>query len=176
MMVVSGRTQRFSAASPVTRYWLAHCVGFSVVGGGRGTVERVLADDNPHVAAQLEIRRGRKRRRIPVSAVLEVVPAEQVLVVRRSERATARREALGRTGTVLGDVLFALASGLVRAGEEIVRLVRSLPWRQSGHSVRSGTTRLWREISTTWSLLHTTSSDPRNAKRSSDRARTTSST
>src|SRR5262249_12297344 len=68
----------------VTRYWLAHCVGFSLAGGGHGTVERVLADRDPHEASVLEVRTSRRRvRRVPASAVIAVVPSEQVLVVGR---------------------------------------------------------------------------------------------
>jgi hypothetical protein len=181
MALVSAQTKRFTAASPVTRYWLANCVGFSVAGGG--TVERVLADGDPHVAAQIEIRKGRKRRRFPVSAVVEVVPAEQVLVVRGADRGAARRAALGRGATTLGDLagaggvlLLGCATWLVVAGTRTVRLVASLPWQRYGRSVLSVMTKLWREISTTWSLLLTTSSARSDAKSSSERARTTSST
>jgi hypothetical protein len=212
MAVVSGHTKRFAAASPVARYWLANCVGFSVTGGARGTVERVHADDDPYVPAQLVIRRGRKRRRVPVSAVLEVIPDEQVVVVCGADRAAARRATLGRAagvvrgrgavvleraavglgrvGVALGRaavvagliaallavLLIALAIWLVDAGKEGVRLVRSLPWQQYGRSARSATTKLWQGLSTRLSRLRTTSSTWISAKRSSRRARTTSST
>ncbi|HUZ14854.1 MAG TPA: hypothetical protein VMU72_01595 [Gaiellaceae bacterium] len=176
MAVVSARTKRFTAASPVTRYWLANCACFSVAGGGRGTVERVIADGDPYVATQLEIRHRRKVRRLPVSAVTEVVPEEQVLVVCGDDRASVRWSALGDATVVLAVALLAVAGWLVRAGKETVRLVRSLPWQQYGRSVRSVTTRLWQDISTRLSLLLTTSSGRNSARRSSKRARTTSST
>jgi hypothetical protein len=183
MTVVSGQTKRFTAASPVTRYWLANCVGFSVAGDGRGKVERVITDGDLFTPYQLEIRHRHKRRRLPTSAVVEVVPADEVVVVRGPERTPARGEALGRSAAVLGRIavgagvlLLGLATWLVRAGKEIVRLVRSVPWQQYGRSVRSVTTKLWQEISTTWWRLHTTSSAASNAKSSSKRARTTSST
>jgi hypothetical protein len=176
MTVVSGQTKRFTAASPVTRYWLANCVGFSVAGGERGTVERILVDDDPYVPYQLEIRRAGRLRRVPISAVLEVDPAREVLVVRGTDRANARRASLGHIAAAFGVFLLGLATWLVRAGRETARLVASLPWQQYGRSVRSAMTRLWREISTTWSLLLMTSSEHGNAKSSSERARTTSST
>jgi hypothetical protein len=47
MAVALRKSKRFAASSPVTRYRLANCVGFSLAGGGHGTVERVLADDDP---------------------------------------------------------------------------------------------------------------------------------
>jgi hypothetical protein len=183
MAVVSGQTKRFTAASPVTEYWLANCVGFSLSGGGRGVVERVLPDGDPHTASSFEVRRRGKVRRLPASAVVEVIPAEQVLVVRGSDRAPARRAAGGRGTAVLGEVavavgvlLLGIATWLVRAGKEAARLVRSLPWQQYGRSVRSVTTKLWQEISVTWWRLRTTSSAASSAKSSSKRARTTSST
>jgi anti-sigma-K factor RskA len=87
------QSRRFDASSPVTRYWLAHCVGFSLSGGGRGTVERVLADDDPYDPTVLEVRTGRSRvRRLPTSAVIAVVPSEQVLVVDRRHRLTPDRK------------------------------------------------------------------------------------
>src|SRR5580765_5476967 len=124
MAVVFAQTKRFTAASPVARYWLANCVGFSIAGGGRGTVERLLADDDPHFPAQLEIRQGRKLRRLPVSAVVEVVPAEQVLVVRGAKEAAPSRAALDRIVGVLrygaaavGVLVLGFATWLVRGGK-----------------------------------------------------------
>ena len=87
MAVAMRQSRRFAAPSPVTRYWLANCVGFSLSGGGRGTVERVLADDDPYSPSLLEVRTGRRRvRRVPTSAVIAVVPAEQMLVVDHHRR------------------------------------------------------------------------------------------
>ena len=48
MTVALRQSTRFDASSPVTRYWLANCVGFSLAGGGHGTVERILADVDPN--------------------------------------------------------------------------------------------------------------------------------
>ena len=77
MAVALRQSRRFDATSPVTRYWLANCVGFSLAGGGRGTVERVLADGNPHDPSLLEVRTSYRRvRRVPTSAVIAVVPQE----------------------------------------------------------------------------------------------------
>jgi hypothetical protein len=87
MAVALRHGRRFDAASPVTRYWLANCVGFELAGGGRGTVERILADDNPLDPSMLEVRTGRRRlRRVPTSAVIAVVPTEQLIVVDRRRR------------------------------------------------------------------------------------------
>jgi hypothetical protein len=92
MAVALRQSRRFDASSPVTRYWLANCVGFSLTGGGRGTVERILADDDPYDPTVLEVRSGRRRlRRIPISAVIAVVPSEQVIVVGGRRRLTPDR-------------------------------------------------------------------------------------
>src|SRR5438045_3023936 len=135
MTLVSTRPKRFTAASPVMRYWLANCVGFSLEGGAHGTVERLFGDDDPFVPTQLEIRQGHKRRRLPTSAVLEVVPAEEVLVVRGRERASARHAVLGRAGGAVGVFLLGLATWFARAGRGAVRLVRSVAWQRFGRSV-----------------------------------------
>src|SRR5262245_1118029 len=82
MAVALRQSRRFDASSPVTRYWLANCVGFSLSGGGHGTVERVLADISPHDPSLLEVRTSRRRmQRVPTSAVIAVVPQEKLLVV-----------------------------------------------------------------------------------------------
>ncbi len=92
MAVALRQSKRFAASSPVTRSRLANCVGFSLAGGGRGTVVRILADDDPHDPSVLEVRTGRRRvRRVPTSAVIAVVPQEQVLVVDRRRRTSPDR-------------------------------------------------------------------------------------
>jgi hypothetical protein len=84
MRVALRQSRRFDASSPVTRYWLANCVGFSLAGGGRGTVERIIADIDPNDPSELEVRTGRRKvERVPTDAVIAVVPQEQVLVVDR---------------------------------------------------------------------------------------------
>ena len=84
MAVDLRQSRRFAAPSPVTRYWLANCVGFSLAGGARGTVERVLADADPSDPSLLEVRTGLWRvRRMPTAAVVEVIPADRLLVVDR---------------------------------------------------------------------------------------------
>ena len=130
MAVAFRQSRRFAASSPVTRYWLANCVGFSLSGGGRGTVERILADDDPYEPSLLEVRTGRRRvRRVPASAVIAVVPAEQILVVDRSRRVMPdrRRDVSLRvrwTSRVLRRVL-AVGIGLVAvAADELWRLGR----------------------------------------------------
>jgi hypothetical protein len=87
MAVALRQSTRFDASSPVTRYWLANCVGFDLGGGGHGTVERILADVDPNYPSVLEVRTSRRRvRRVPTSAVIAVVPAERLLVVDRRRR------------------------------------------------------------------------------------------
>jgi hypothetical protein len=111
MAVALRQSKRFPASSPVTRYWLANCVGFSLAGGGRGTVERILADDDPHDPSVLEVRTGHRRvRRVPTSAVVAVVPTERLLVVDRRRRLMPDRKRnvslrLRWTGRVLRRVL-----------------------------------------------------------------------
>ena len=134
------QSRRFDASSPVTRYWLANCVGFSLSGGGRGTVERVLADDDPYEPTVLEVRTGRRRvRRVPTSAVIAVVPSEHVLVVDRRRRMTPdrKRDASVRLrwsarvawrGLVIG------ASLLAVLGTETFRLGRRA-WSQGSPAV-----------------------------------------
>jgi hypothetical protein len=200
------QSHRFDASSPVTRYWLANCVGFSLAGGGRGTVERILADVDPYDPSILEVKTGRKVRRVPTSAVIAVVPQEQVLVVDRRQRMPDRKRDLGLrlrwSGRVLRRVLvvglgllMALAAELLRwgrrawkegspvvartsrrGGSEAARLVRSVPWQSYGRSARSATTRLSQAHSSRSSPRRTTSSRRSNGKRSSGGARTTSST
>jgi hypothetical protein len=91
MAVAFRQSKRFPASSPVTRYWLANCVGFSLAGGGRGTVERILVDHDPTDPSLLEVRTGRRVRRVPTSSVIAVVPSEQLLVVDRRRRLTPDR-------------------------------------------------------------------------------------
>src|SRR2546423_4619663 len=78
MAVALRQSRRFDATSPVTRYWLANCVGFSLAGGGRGTVERVLADGNPHDPSLLEVRTSYRRggRRAPPPAIPPPPPGQ----------------------------------------------------------------------------------------------------
>jgi hypothetical protein len=129
MAVAMRQSRRFAAPSPVTRYWLANCVGFSLSGGGRGTVERILADHDPYDPSLLEIRVGRRRvRRVPTSAVIAVVPSDQVLVVdhRRRFRPDRRRDltlrlrwgarVLRRVFVVGIGILGALTGDLLRLG------------------------------------------------------------
>jgi hypothetical protein len=58
MAVVLRQSRRFDAPSPVIRYWIANCVGFSIAGGGHGTVERILADGSPHDPSAPGLDRG----------------------------------------------------------------------------------------------------------------------
>lgn len=101
-MAVSPRqSRRFGRSSPVTRYWLANCVGFGVKGGARGTVEAVLADGQPHEVETIVVRSpGHRVHRLPASAVVAVIPGERLLLV---DRAPGRIEVGGlRAGRVAG--------------------------------------------------------------------------
>src|SRR5215472_2463282 len=87
MAVALRQSRRFDSSSPVTRYWIVNSVGFSLSGGGHGTVERVLAEGNPYDPSMLEVRTSRRKvRRVPTSAVIAVVPQEKVLVVDHRRR------------------------------------------------------------------------------------------
>jgi hypothetical protein len=73
---------RFEGEGPVARYWLAHCEGFAVQGGTRGTVEELIRDADPHVTTRILVRtRTGRRRVIPARAVASVLPAERLLIV-----------------------------------------------------------------------------------------------
>jgi hypothetical protein len=130
MAVALRQSRRFDASSPVTRYWLANCVGFSLSGGGRGTVVRILADDDPYDPTVLEVQAGRRRvRRVPTSAIIAVVPSEQLLVVDRRRRITPdrRRDASVRlrwTARVAWHGLSVVATLLAVIGAEAFRLGR----------------------------------------------------
>jgi hypothetical protein len=159
MAVAMRQSRRFAAPSPVTRYWLANCVGFSLSGGGRGTVERILADDNPHDPSWLEVRTGRRRvRRVPTSAVIAVVPSEGVLVVdhRRRRRVPDRsRDAtlrlrwslrvLQRVLVVGIGIFVALTGGLFRLGRRAWVVGSPVVARASRRS-GSGAVRLVRSV------------------------------
>src|SRR2546423_2900300 len=135
MAVALRQSRRFDASSPVTRYWLANCVGFSLAGGGRGTVERVLADVSPHDPSMLEVRTSRRRvRRVPTSAVIAVVPQEQVLVVdrRRHVMPDRRRDLTLRlrwTARVLRRALVVGLGILMALTADVLRLSRRA-WTQ----------------------------------------------
>jgi hypothetical protein len=208
MAVALRQSRRFDASSPVMRYWLANCVGFSLSGGGRGTVERVLADIDPYDPSLLEVRTGHRRvRQVPTSAIIAVVPQEKVLVVDRRRRLmpdrkrdlglrlrwsarVVRRVVVVTVGLVASLVIellhlsrraWAEGSPVVartsrRGGSEAARLVRSVPWQSYGRSTRSATTRLSAPRSSRSSRRRMTSSGQSSEKRSSERARTTSST
>jgi hypothetical protein len=207
MAVALRHSRRFAASSPVTRYWLANCVGFSIAGGGRGTVERVLADDDPYEPSLLEVRTGRRSvRRVPTSAVVAVVPSEQLLVVERRRALPDRRRSaavrvrwsariIRRALVVILTLLAILAVEVLRlgrrawavgspavartgrrGGSEAARLVRSVPWQSYGRSARSATTRLSRARSTRSSRRRSMSSARRSANGSSDEVPSTSST
>src|SRR5919198_336563 len=90
----------FSANSPVGRYWLFHCAGFTVDGlrAGGGVVEEVgLGPDGVDMLAVR--RRGPLGRliRVPVQRVEWIRPWEDTLVLRsRRTRARERRSALAQ--------------------------------------------------------------------------------
>ena len=140
MAVALRQSKRFAASSPVTRYWLANCVGFSLAGGGRGTVERILADDDPHDPSVLEVRTGRRRvRRVPTSAVIAVVPQDQVIVVDRRRRVSPDRRRdlslrLRWTARVLRRGLVVGLGISLAAAAELTRLSR-LAWRRGSPAV-----------------------------------------
>jgi hypothetical protein len=200
MAVALRQSRSFGADSPVTRYWLANCVGFAVTGGVRGHVEEVVAEDDPNEPELLVVRLSAHRtRRLPVSAVRSAVPTERVLVVEHvpggagvhsrqaaqvagrgaeaGARLLARLCVLGWTWACRGWAAGrpVAAAGLRRGGQESARLIASVPWHRFGPSVRSATTRLWPALSRLWSRLRTTWSGPSSGSDSAADPRTTSS-
>src|SRR5207253_11145050 len=107
-----------------------HCVGFSLAGGGRGTVERILVDNDPSDPSLLEVRTSRRRvRRVPTSAVIAVVPSEQVLVVDRRRRISPDRRRdlslrLRWTARVLRRILVVGLGILLALAVEVFELTR----------------------------------------------------
>jgi hypothetical protein len=194
MSVVLRRNRSFAPSSPVARYWLANCVGFAVSGGLRGSVETVLAEDDPTEPDTLVVRTGRFRlRRVPLDAVLWTVPSERLVVVcgrpgalrvrgaaaaRASGRELARLGMLGlvraRRGWAVGAPV--AAAWLRRGSRASVRLIRSPAWRSYARFALSATTRLSQELWRRSSPLRTTWSRPSSARRSADEVDTTSST
>lgn len=137
MAVALRQGKRFSASSPVTRYWLANCIGFSLQGDAHGTVERVLTDGDPFAPSLLEVRSRRRRlRRVPTSAVVEVVPSERLLVVEKPRRVRTvspvrrqrARERSGKAVALTGRGLVAFGGLLLGAGIQLGKLARSA-WR-----------------------------------------------
>jgi hypothetical protein len=95
-MVVSG-TRSFEGTSPVSRYWLARCEGFTVCSGRRvlGAVAEIGGPDPFGTAEYLVVRRRpalrRDRTLILAERVTEVIPARRLLVVDAAPRAVAVR-------------------------------------------------------------------------------------
>ena len=197
MAVVMGQSRRFSASSPVTRYWLANCVGFALEGGGHGTVERILTDGDPFEPSMLEVRSKRHRLRcVPASAVVEVIPSERVLVVaggtrgrpartqdtrvRTHEMRGQLRRALGRAGhfaVAVGFLLMGLAMLLARLAREAWRagapVVASASKRGGKESVRLVRSVPWQQYGRSARSATTRLSQGRSTP--SSRRRTTSS-
>src|SRR5437879_10746218 len=144
MAVAFRQSRRFAASDPVTRYWLANCVGFSLSGGGRGTVERILVDNDPYDPSLLEVRTSRRRvRRVPTSAVIAVVPSEQVLVVDRRRRISPDRTwdlslRLRWTARVLRRILVVGLGILLALAVEVFELTRRAWVKGSPVVVRTG--------------------------------------
>ena len=190
MAVALRHGRRFDASSPVTRYWLANCVGFSLAGGGRGTVERILADVNPLDPSMLEVRTGRHRvRSIPTSAVIAVVPSEQLLIVDRRRRLMPDRRRdlslrLRWSARVLRRVLVVSLGLLAALTADLLRLGRRA-WVQGSPVVvrtsRRGGSEAARLVrSVPWqsygrSARSATTRLPRGRSRRSSRRRSTSS-
>ena len=107
MRVESHEPARFGRESPVLRHWLANSTGFRVEGPGcHGVVERVYG--LPGATTSIAVRRPLRRRvLVPADAVVEVVPAEELLIVgvrRRESRPARGRQSrrLARTAGAAG--------------------------------------------------------------------------
>jgi hypothetical protein len=114
-MVVSA-TRSFEAGSPVSRYWLARCEGFTVRRGRRvlGAVAEIGGRDPCGTAEYLVVRRRRALRRtrtvVPTAQVTEVAPALRLLVLGTPSRpAHARGRRVARAGQAAAPVATWLA-------------------------------------------------------------------
>jgi hypothetical protein len=97
-MAIQLRTSiSFDRSSAVARYWLVRCEGFRVAGAEHGTVEEIVGEADPRAPVTLVVRRGWRRRNVPVAAVKAVVPAKQLILVgddRDEARETSRSAAV----------------------------------------------------------------------------------
>jgi hypothetical protein len=118
--------QSFDKTSPVARYWLAQCEGFHVDGLVKGTVEEVLGIVDPQTPEALVVRRGWRRRTIPVGAVNAVVPAARLIVVDKRRAAGTPTPAQRRTRSVAekgSRAASSLAAVVVSKGPPALRFV-----------------------------------------------------
>jgi hypothetical protein len=127
--VVVNATRSFEARSPVSRYWLARCEGFTVRNRRRvlGAVAEIGAADPLGTAEYLVVRRRpalrRRRALIPAEQVTEVIPARRTLVVDDApSQATARTRQLARAGRAAAP----LAASLGRATLALLRVLLRL--------------------------------------------------
>jgi hypothetical protein len=145
MAVALRQSRRFSASSPVARYWVANCIGFAVTGGARGTVEAVQAESDPNAPDELVVRCGRRRTRVvPASAVRAVVPADRVLIVDHVPRAvevqgTRAARAAGRATSLLALVVARLLGWLCRRGWRLA----CRAWTAAAPHAAAGARRGW---------------------------------
>jgi hypothetical protein len=140
-MVVSA-TRSFEARSPVSRYWLAHCEGFTVHNGRRvlGAVAEIGGTDPLGTAEYLVVRRrpalGRRRTLIAAGQVTEVIPGRRTLVVvdttadpapARGRRLAEARRAAAPVAARLGRTTLMVLAALLR----LTALLLALAWRLS---------------------------------------------
>jgi hypothetical protein len=123
-MVVRDRS--FSSGSPVCRYWLTRCEGFTVRSGARtlGVVETVDLGDPLTGADAVVVRSKRRRRRVvPAQQVLAVVPARQLLLARRQPRLRRTRDVAVPATRSVRVAARAAARGLLVAAAALARAV-----------------------------------------------------
>jgi hypothetical protein len=139
-MVVSA-ARSFEAQSPVSRYWLAHCEGFTVRNGRRvlGAVVEIGGTDPLGTAEYLVVRRRpalrRRRTLIPAGRVTEVIPGRRTLVVAttadpapgRGRRLANMRRSAAPVAAWLGRTTLMLLAALLH----VTALLLALAWRLS---------------------------------------------
>jgi hypothetical protein len=86
--------------SPVCDYWLSRCEGFTVRAGGRtlGVVETVTYSAPARRTETIVLRKRGRRRLLAADHVLAIVPARELILVRRRQHAgPALRRSLALT-------------------------------------------------------------------------------
>jgi hypothetical protein len=135
------RDRRFGSDSPIRDYWLTRCEGFTVRAGRKrlGVVAEVDCGISSLHAETLVVRRRRRATLLlPAERIVEVVPAQELLVARRrpsrtrpaatavargstiTARATARA---GRTTVVAGRTAAAFAAPRVATAAHTATVV-----------------------------------------------------
>ncbi|MBV8480538.1 MAG: hypothetical protein JOY72_09565 [Actinobacteria bacterium] len=120
----------FPNGSAVCDYWLSRCEGFTVRAGHRtlGVVEHVAGTLTGGRTESIVLRKGHRRRVVPVHDILAVVPARKVVLARRHEHAKPAARftgaALGRAAAVAWALALQVAHWLEREVPPLVERIR----------------------------------------------------